>query len=62
MGLCWHLASRNGHTFVWHNGQTGGYHGFLGFDPAARCGIVILSDCETSIDQLGWGYLRSLAP
>ncbi len=36
----------------WHNGGTGGYHSFLGFDREARVGIVVLSNCASDIDDL----------
>lgn len=54
IGLAWHLLRANGSTIVWHNGETGGYHAFIGFDPARRTGVVILSNSATSIDDLGF--------
>ncbi|MFN2397241.1 MAG: serine hydrolase domain-containing protein, partial [Gemmatimonadaceae bacterium] len=33
IGLGWHVLERSGRSLVWHNGQTGGYHSFAGFDP-----------------------------
>ncbi len=37
----------------WHNGATGGYHAFVGFDPKSRRGVVILASTSTSlIDRL----------
>jgi CubicO group peptidase (beta-lactamase class C family) len=38
----------------WHNGNTGGFHGFLGFDPKTKRGVVILASTATSLlDRLG---------
>jgi hypothetical protein len=33
MGLAWHrLTTPAGNTLVWHNGGTGGYRTFAGYD------------------------------
>lgn len=52
IGLGWLIADINGRRFVWHNGATGGYSSFIGFDPEAREGIVILSNSVISVDAL----------
>jgi CubicO group peptidase (beta-lactamase class C family) len=37
----------------WHNGGTGGYHAFVGFDPKAKRGVVVLASTATSlVDRL----------
>jgi hypothetical protein len=37
----------------WHNGGTGGFHAFVGFDPKTRRGVVILASTATAlIDRL----------
>ena len=37
----------------WHNGSTGGFHAFVGFDPRAKRGVVLLASTATSvIDRL----------
>ncbi len=46
MGLGWVLTRRNGRTATWHNGGTGGFSTFLGFDRATRTGVVILTNVE----------------
>ena len=40
---------------IWHNGGTGGYRTFIGFDPIARIGIVVLSNAGTAAgpDDIG---------
>jgi D-alanyl-D-alanine-carboxypeptidase/D-alanyl-D-alanine-endopeptidase len=39
------LACRSlGNDIVWHNGGTGGYQSFIGFDPKNRVGVAILSN------------------
>lgn len=52
VGLGWLIADIDDRRFVWHNGATGGYSSFIGFDPEAREGIVILSNSVISVDGL----------
>jgi CubicO group peptidase (beta-lactamase class C family) len=41
IGLAWLVR---GDGIIWHNGQTGGYHGFTGFWPARGVGVVVLAN------------------
>jgi len=59
IGLGWVLRSRNGRTLHWHNGGTGGYRSFLGFDLEAQAGVVVLSNSTDSVDDLGFHLLDS---
>jgi CubicO group peptidase (beta-lactamase class C family) len=43
----WFIQTRNGRSIVWHNGGTGGYRSFAGFDPEARTGVVVLTNLAT---------------
>jgi len=53
IGIFWHVTARPGSTpIVWHNGQTGGYSSFVGFDLKQRRAVVVLSDVSVSVDQL----------
>ena len=37
----------------WHNGSSGGFHAFIGFDPKTKRGVVLLASTATSvIDRL----------
>jgi CubicO group peptidase (beta-lactamase class C family) len=47
IALGWHIYTTNGKEIVWHDGGTGGYRSFLGFDPKTRIGIVALSNAAT---------------
>lgn len=50
VGLGWHI---DGDGRYWHNGGTGGFHSFVGFDPKTRRGVVILASTSTSlVDRL----------
>ena len=52
LGLGWLIADVDGRRFLWHNGATGGYSSFIGFDLEAREGIIILSNSVISVDGL----------
>lgn len=43
----------NGTNVTWHNGGTGGYRTFIGFDAAHHNGVVVLSNSATSVDDIG---------
>ncbi|MEP6692798.1 MAG: serine hydrolase [Gemmatimonadaceae bacterium] len=62
MGLGWHLLSVQGRTIVFHNGQTGGYHGFMAIDPQTGANAVMLTNTGTSIDDIGFHLIDSTAP
>lgn len=53
IGLNWHILKKFDTVMVWHNGGTGGYHSFIGFDPKARKGVVVLSNAANDIDDIG---------
>jgi serine-type D-Ala-D-Ala carboxypeptidase/endopeptidase len=44
VGLAWVISKQNNQTVIWHNGETGGYAAFLGFNPNTKQGLVILSN------------------
>lgn len=63
IGLAWHILSRPGGSIVWHNGGTGGYRSFLGFDPARRVGVVILANSNNAlVDDLGFHLIDATFP
>ena len=45
-GLGWQIDSAGRY---WHNGSTGGFSAFIGFDPKTRRGIVLLASTQTSL-------------
>ncbi len=57
VGLAWHIDSRMGHPVVWHNGGTGGFCAFAGYDTAARRGVVVLTNSSQSVDDIGFHFL-----
>jgi serine-type D-Ala-D-Ala carboxypeptidase/endopeptidase len=55
IALGWHIATADDKEIVWHNGGTGGYRSFIGFDPKSRVGVVALSSASTpeGVDDIG---------
>jgi len=58
IGLAWHVRKKFGSEIVWHNGGTGGYHSFAGFEKSKGRGVVVLSNSATDIDDIGWHLLN----
>ena len=59
IAMGWHIWTRYGTEIVWHNGGTGGYRSFAGFDPKTKTGVVVLCNTSFSVDDLG---LHALEP
>jgi CubicO group peptidase (beta-lactamase class C family) len=64
IALGWHIFARDGKEIIWHNGGTGGYRSFVGYDPKARVGVVVLSNTFTNagVDDIGVHLLDARAP
>lgn len=54
IGLAWLTEKGPTAEVVWHNGQTGGYHSFIGFDRQAGRGVVILHNTNSAIEEIGF--------
>jgi CubicO group peptidase (beta-lactamase class C family) len=58
IGLVWQTNTASGIT--WHNGETGGYHAFIGFNRAKGFGVVVLSNvADMNVDNVA---VHLLAP
>jgi CubicO group peptidase (beta-lactamase class C family) len=55
IALAWHITHRGDREIIWHNGGTGGYRSWIGFDPKPRVGVVVLSNMSTAagVDDIG---------
>jgi serine-type D-Ala-D-Ala carboxypeptidase/endopeptidase len=55
IALGWHIFTIDGKQIIWHNGGTGGYRSYMGYDPKTRVGVVVLSNAETpaGVDDIG---------
>jgi D-alanyl-D-alanine-carboxypeptidase/D-alanyl-D-alanine-endopeptidase len=64
IALAWHISTRDGHEIIWHNGGTGGYRSWIGFDPKSRTGVVVLSNTSTNagVDDIGLHLLDPAVP
>jgi CubicO group peptidase (beta-lactamase class C family) len=62
VGFGWHVSEQNDVRIVWHNGGTGGYRTFTGFDPVKRVGVVVLSNSNVSADDIGLHVLDPARP
>jgi D-alanyl-D-alanine-carboxypeptidase/D-alanyl-D-alanine-endopeptidase len=64
IALAWIVNKREGREIFWHNGGTGGYRCFMGFDPKSRVGVVALSNMSTTagVDDIGMHLLDPALP
>ncbi len=62
IGLIWMTRDTDGTRVVWHNGETGGYHAFVGFDPDRQVGVVILANSPAGADDIGLHLLDPRVP
>ncbi len=64
IGLGWHISTKDGREIVWHNGGTGGFRSFVGFDLKSRVGVVALSNTSTAmgVDDIGRHLLDRNSP
>ncbi|HTP89896.1 MAG TPA: serine hydrolase [Bryobacteraceae bacterium] len=60
--MAWHVFTRFGREIVWHNGGTFGYRSFIGFDPAAKKGVVVLCNTFLDVDDIGLHVLDARYP
>jgi CubicO group peptidase (beta-lactamase class C family) len=59
-GLGWNILGE----IVWHDGGTGGFRSFIGYDPKAGAGVVALSNAFTlsGVDDIAMHLLNPKAP
>jgi CubicO group peptidase (beta-lactamase class C family) len=64
IGLGWLIFPTDGREIAWHNGGTGGFRSFAGYDPKERIGVVVLSNAFTlaGVDDIGLHLLNPKAP
>jgi CubicO group peptidase (beta-lactamase class C family) len=54
IGMGWHIRRLNDREVVWHNGGTGGYRTWLGFDKARKAAAIVLTNSSLANDDLGF--------
>ncbi len=64
IAYAWHVQTKNGNSIIWHNGGTGGYRTYMGFDPKSRAGVVVLSNVSSAEgpDDIGRHLLDASYP
>jgi len=62
IGLAWMTVARPGGDVIWHNGGTGGYRSFLGFNADRRRGVVVMTNSANDVDQIGFAALDDDSP
>jgi D-alanyl-D-alanine-carboxypeptidase/D-alanyl-D-alanine-endopeptidase len=64
VGLAWITTEVGGRRVVWHNGGTGGFGSFVGVDPEAGRGVVVLTNSTHTgrVDAAGLAAAASSAP
>ena len=63
IGLNWHRSrAPSGKSYVWHNGGTGGYRTFTGYDEQSGLGVVVLSNTAQTVDDIGLHLLDPFFP
>jgi CubicO group peptidase (beta-lactamase class C family) len=53
IGYAWFTETSGDREIVWHNGGTGGFRSYVGFDRAAGRGVVVLGNTDRPVDHLG---------
>lgn len=63
IGLNWLRTRVFNDTVIWHNGGTGGYRTFIGFNPATKMGVVVMTNTGgTGADDIGMHLLEPVVP
>lgn len=62
IGLGWHIRTTKERQLIWHNGGTGGYRSFLGFDPKRKIGVIVLENSARGSDDIGFHLLDPSLP
>ncbi|MFC1513827.1 serine hydrolase [candidate division KSB1 bacterium] len=57
LGLAWHISVNENSRIIWHNGGTGGYRAFCGFNKKKKTGAVVLCNSNVSCDDIGFYLL-----
>ena len=62
VGLAWLILTNDKRPIYWHNGGTGGYRSFVGFNDATNTGIVVLTNSAQDVDDIGLHFLLPSVP
>jgi D-alanyl-D-alanine-carboxypeptidase/D-alanyl-D-alanine-endopeptidase len=62
IGLAWLLEQKQGQSYAWHSGQTGGYTSYAAFTTDGKRGVVVLTNTARTVDALGLSALLPGTP
>ncbi len=62
VGLGWHTRAFGDTEIIWHNGGTGGYRSFAGFVNGGDKGVVVLTNSDRGVDDIGIHLLHPESP
>lgn len=57
IGFAWMTQTSKDGSVIWHNGMTGGYASFIGFTADGSRGVVVLTNIEQTVDDVGFATL-----
>jgi CubicO group peptidase (beta-lactamase class C family) len=61
IGMNWLIRRLNGRDVIWHNGGTGGYRTWIGFDKAHKIAAIVLTNSAIGNDDLGFELVAGAA-
>lgn len=59
IGLAWITTTTPNDKYTWHNGGTGGFRTFIGFNKQAQKGIVMMANSIYPLDDFARAYLTN---
>ena len=62
VGMNWFKLHVGDDEIIWHNGGTGGFRSFTGFDPTRNVGVVVLTNSGHGADDIGFHLLNAAIP
>jgi serine-type D-Ala-D-Ala carboxypeptidase/endopeptidase len=62
IGLNWITRRVDEDKIIWHNGGTGGFRSFIGFDPDREIGVVVLANSGHGADDIGMHLINPSVP
>ncbi|MBD1852363.1 serine hydrolase [Leptolyngbya sp. FACHB-711] len=62
IAIGWHVLNDNGTEIIFHDGGTGGFRSFLGFVKPKGLGVVVLSNSENDVNDIGLHLLNQRIP
>ena len=59
IGYNWIISNYLGTEITWHNGGTGGFRSFAGFNKQKGIGVVVWTNCTKSAEDIGFKLIRN---